>query len=94
MVLLVLFDSAGNRIFLFALADLLYHQRLAYAFKNALPAVQRGIRVLEHYLHLLPKRAQLLLIKLCHVHAVQQHLAAGGFVQAQYGAAYGGLSAA
>ena len=61
---------------------------------DGLSGVQRGIGILEDQLHILAGKAQLLLVHLIDVLALEQDLTGGGLYQTQNGTAGSGLAAA
>ena len=68
--------------------------RLADDVANRHAGVERRVGVLEDHLHLAPHLAQLLALQLAQVLAIEEHLAAGGAIELQDGAAGGRLAAA
>ena len=74
--------------------QLVDHQGLADDGRHRHARVQGGERVLEDDLHVARQAAQLLRAHRADVAAVEQHLAGGGFDQAQDAAPGGALAAA
>ena len=77
-----------------AAGELVDDQRLADDAADAHARVQRGVRVLEDHLHLAAEEAQLVALDAAEVAAVEEHLAGGGPVELEDGAAGRRLAAA